>query len=143
MEILILPLRSILILPYEASMATPQLQMHEGMIGNTRYIVSGILMGFIGFILSMIGFIFAVTHSAQASIEQETTAQGVIINGSSRDKDVNQQVMFIQLSAFAGYVISFGTVIVPVVLWLIWRDKDPYLNEMGREAVNFQLSMTF
>jgi uncharacterized protein len=49
--------------------------------------------------------------------------------------------MFIQLSAFAGYVIPFGTVIVPVILWLIWRDKDPYINEMGREAVNFQLSM--
>jgi uncharacterized Tic20 family protein len=128
-------------LTYEATMVSPQLFLQEGMIDNTWYVVSGILMGFIGFILSMVGFIFSVTHSAQVSIEQQTSGLNVITNGNSRDKDVNQQAMFIQLSAFAGYVIPFGTVIVPVILWVIWRDKDPYLNEMGREAVNFQLSM--
>ena len=58
-----------------------------------------------------------------------------------RDKAINQQAMIIQLSALSGYFIPFGSIILPVVLWMVWRDRDPYLNAMGREAVNFQLSM--
>ena len=126
---------------YKAVYTSLQLQLHEGMIDNTWYVVSGVLMGLIGFILAMVGFIFAVTNSAQVSIQQQIPGQDISVDGNSRDKEIYQQAMFIQLSAFAGYVIPFGTVIVPVILWLIWRDKDPYINEMGREAVNFQLSM--
>lgn len=123
---------------YEASMASPQLHLYEGMIDNTWYITSGLLMGFFGFILAMVGFIFAVTNSAQESVRQPALVQNI---GEERDKNINQLAMYIQLSAFAGYVIPFGTVIVPVILWMIWQDKDPYIDEMGREATNFQLSM--
>ena len=123
---------------YEASMASPQLHLYEGMIDNTWYITGGILMGLFGFILAMVGFIFAVTNSAQESIRQPALVQNVV---EERDRDINQKAMYIQLSAFAGYFIPFGSVIVPVVLWTIWRDRDPYIDEMGREATNFQLSM--
>jgi len=88
--------------------------------------------------VALVGFIFAVTNSAQESIRQPALVQDV---GVERDKDINQKAMYIQLSALAGYFIPFGSVIVPVVLWLIWRDKDPYIDEMGREATNFQMSM--
>jgi len=47
---------------YEASKASPQLHLYEGMIDNTWYVVSGVVMLFAGFILAMIGFIFAVTN---------------------------------------------------------------------------------
>ncbi len=123
---------------YEASMASPQLHLYEGMIDNIWYITGGILMGLFGFILAMVGFIFAVTNSAQESIRQPALVQNVV---EERDKNINQLAMYIQLSAFAGYFIPLGTVIVPVILWMIWRDRDPYIDEMGREATNFQLSM--
>ena len=126
---------------YEASMASSQLHLYERMIDNTWYITGGILMGFFGFVLAMVGFIFAVTNSAQASIQQQGPGQDIAIGEGTRDKNINQLVMYIQLSAFAGYVIPLGSVIVPVILWMIWRDKDPYIDEMGREATNFQLSM--
>ena len=86
----------------------------------------------------MVGFIFAVTNSAQASIRQPALVQNIVVE---RDRDINQKAMYIQLSAFAGYIIPLGSVIVPVILWMIWREKDPYIDEMGREAANFQLSM--
>jgi len=123
---------------YEASMASPQLHLYEGMIDNIWYITGGILMGLFGFILAMVGFIFVVTNSAQESIRQPALVQNVV---EERDREINQKAMYIQLSAFAGYFIPLGSVIVPVILWLIWRDKDPYIDEMGREATNFQLSM--
>ena len=125
---------------YEASYASPQLHLYEGMIDNTWYIVSGVAMFFVGFILAMVGFIFAITNSTQASVQQQTSEQDIAEDGL-RGRDINQQAMFIQLSAFAGYIIPLGSIIVPVILWQIWREKDPYIDEMGREAVNFQLSM--
>jgi len=126
---------------YEASYASPQLHVYEGMIDNTWYIVSGVVMFFVGFILAIVGFIFAITNATQASIQQQTSGQDLAVDGGSRDKDINQQAMFIQLSAFAGYIIPLGSIIVPVILWQVWREKDPYIDEMGREAVNFQLTM--
>ena len=126
---------------YEASYASPQLHLHEGMIDNTWYVVSGVVMFFVGFILAMVGFIFTITNATQTNLEQQTSGQDLAVNGGSRGKDVNQQAMFIQLSAFAGYIIPLGSIIVPVILWQVWREKDPYLDEMGREAVNFQLTM--
>ena len=139
---------SIMISPdttYEASYASPQLNLYEGMIDNTWYIVSGVFMFFVGFIMAMVGFIFAITNATQVSLEQQvhesSASTGTSSNVGQRDKDINQQAMFIQLSAFAGYIIPLGSLIVPLILWQVWKQKDPYIDEMGREAVNFQLSM--
>ncbi len=130
---------------YVASMASPQLHLYEEMIDNTWYVVSSVVMFFTGFILAMVGFIFAITNATQASLEQQASesSTGIGTNGGVglRDKDTNQQAMFIQLSAFAGYIIPLGSIIVPLILWQVWREKDPYIDKMGREAVNFQLSM--
>jgi len=126
---------------YEASKASPQLHLYEGMIDNTWYVVSGVVMLFAGFILAMIGFIFAVTNATHVSIQQQSPGQEMVGDAGFRDKDINQQAMFIQVSAFAGYIIPLGSIIVPLILWQVWREKDPYLDDMGREAVNFQLSM--
>ncbi len=124
---------------YEALYASPQLHFYEGMIDNTWYVVSGIVMFFLGFILAMIGFIFTVTSSVNASTQQQLTEAESGIGTVKRE--AHQQAMFIQLSAFAGYIIPFGSIIVPIILWQVWRNKDPYVDMMGREAVNFQLSM--
>jgi uncharacterized Tic20 family protein len=38
--------------------------------------------------------------------------------------------------------IPFGNVLGPLALWLIKRNDDPFVETCGKEAVNFQLSMT-
>jgi len=126
---------------YQASYARPQLQLYEGMADYTWYFIGAALFGIGGFLLALAGIIFLVTSVAQASQTQTATvpAQGVIV--ASSDVDVNTNAMIIQLSAFAGYFVPLGSIILPVILWLVWRDKDPYLNRMGSEAVNFQISM--
>jgi uncharacterized Tic20 family protein len=38
--------------------------------------------------------------------------------------------------------IHFGLAVVPtLIMWLIKRDKSPYVDDHGREALNFQLSL--
>ena len=38
--------------------------------------------------------------------------------------------------------IPFGNVLGPLVLWLLKRNEDPFVEICGKESVNFQLSMT-
>ncbi len=45
-------------------------------------------------------------------------------------------------SGFAGFifVIPFANIIVPLVIWLIKRPESAYLDAVGKEVVNFQIS---
>ena len=44
------------------------------------------------------------------------------------------------LSLYLG--IPFGNIIVPLVLWLLKKNEFPFVDEQGKEALNFQISMT-
>ncbi|MHB0999449.1 MAG: DUF4870 domain-containing protein [Armatimonadota bacterium] len=51
--------------------------------------------------------------------------------------------MACHLSSFAGLVIPyFGNVIGPLVVWLIKKDEFPFVNDQGKESLNFQISIT-
>ena len=49
--------------------------------------------------------------------------------------------MFCHLSALAGYLIPFGSIIGPLVIWSVKKQEFPYVDEQGKEALNFQISM--
>lgn len=122
---------------YEAEFVEPGIILYEDLIDNTWYVVGGITLFLTGIILSIVGFIFLIIHSARVGNQEDR--QGKI----SEDNKVNQKAMIIQLSAFSGYIIPFGNIIIPFVLWQVWKDYDQYINDSGREAVNFQLTMLF
>ncbi|HLJ84505.1 MAG TPA: DUF4870 domain-containing protein [Candidatus Eremiobacteraceae bacterium] len=44
------------------------------------------------------------------------------------------------LAALTGHLIPFGSLVGPLVIWLVKRDESAFVNEHGKEAVNFQLS---
>jgi uncharacterized Tic20 family protein len=47
------------------------------------------------------------------------------------------------LSALLGLVlISFGHILGPLVVWLLKRNDDPFIDEQGKESLNFQISIT-
>jgi len=46
------------------------------------------------------------------------------------------------LSTFAGYVVPFGNIIAPLVLWVMKKDEYPLVDDQGKEAINFQISIT-
>ena len=56
--------------------------------------------------------------------------------------DERMWAMLCHLSALAGYVFPFGNIIAPLVVWLIKKDEFPLVNDQGKEAINFQISMT-
>jgi len=50
--------------------------------------------------------------------------------------------MLCHLAAAAGMVVPFANLIAPLALWWFKRGIDPYVDAQGKEAVNFQLTMT-
>lgn len=58
------------------------------------------------------------------------------------DKDVRMWSMLCHLAALAGLVVpSVGTVVGPLVVWLIKRNDHPAIDANGKESLNFQISM--
>jgi uncharacterized Tic20 family protein len=46
------------------------------------------------------------------------------------------------LSALLGFVLPFGNVLGPLVIWLIKKNESKLVDQEGKEALNFQISMT-
>lgn len=56
------------------------------------------------------------------------------------NKDENTLGIVTHLLSFAFFAVPFGNVIGPLVLWLIKRAESPYLDAVGKEVVNFNIS---
>jgi len=46
------------------------------------------------------------------------------------------------LCALVGFIVPFGHIIGPLVVWLIKKDESAFVDDQGKEAINFQISMT-
>lgn len=45
------------------------------------------------------------------------------------------------VSALAGYIIPFGNIIGPLVVWLMKKAESAEVDYHGKEALNFQISV--
>lgn len=48
----------------------------------------------------------------------------------------------IHISAFAGFIFPLGHIITPLIAWQTLKNSSSFLDEQGKEAVNFNLSYT-
>ena len=50
--------------------------------------------------------------------------------------------MFCHLSALVGYIgVPFGSILGPLILWLVKRQEMPLVDEQGKEALNFNITV--
>jgi uncharacterized Tic20 family protein len=52
-----------------------------------------------------------------------------------------QWAMFAHLSALIGFVIPFGTIIGPLIVWQMKKNEMPFVAEQAVEALNFQITV--
>lgn len=57
-------------------------------------------------------------------------------------KDDRTWGMLAHLSALSGFIIPFGNVLGPLVIWLVKREGSAFVDDQGREALNFQITVT-
>lgn len=56
-------------------------------------------------------------------------------------KDAKQWAMLTHLAAFAAFLIPFGNIIGPLLVWQLKKDLGPFVEQNGKEAVNFQITI--
>ena len=60
-----------------------------------------------------------------------------------RDRDACKWAMACHLSSLAVWTsFPFANILAPLVVWLIKRHDHPFIDDQGKEAINFQLSVT-
>lgn len=57
------------------------------------------------------------------------------------NKDDRTWAMLCHLSALAGFIVPFGSVLGPLIIWLIKKDEMPTVAIHGKKALNFQITM--
>lgn len=60
---------------------------------------------------------------------------------SKYSKDEQNWAMICHLAALSGFVVPFGNVLGPLVVWLVKKDGMPLVDQHGKEALNFQITV--
>ena len=55
--------------------------------------------------------------------------------------EAKQWAMFAHLSALLGFLIPFGSIVAPLVIWQIKKNEFPFVDDQGKEALNFQITV--
>lgn len=67
---------------------------------------------------------------------------GSTLPPSPEELDARRWATICHLSALTGLLGNgVGFVLAPLVVWLIKRNDHPWIDEQGKEAVNFQITM--
>ena len=56
------------------------------------------------------------------------------------EKDAKNWAVFCHIGGIIP--IYFLNILIPLVIWLVKKAENPFIEENGREAVNFQISLT-
>ena len=56
--------------------------------------------------------------------------------------EARQWALIVHLSALLGFVLPFvGNLIGPLIVWQLKKDMDPFVDDQGKEALNFQITV--
>ena len=55
------------------------------------------------------------------------------------NNEIKVWAMFCHLAAFLSFGIPFGNFIFAISLWLLKKNQSEFVNQNGKEAINFQL----
>ena len=61
---------------------------------------------------------------------------------SQPTKDERTWGMLCHFSAFFGFIFPLGNILAPLIIWLIKKEEMPFVEDQGKEVLNFQISMT-
>lgn len=57
-------------------------------------------------------------------------------------KEERMWAMLTHVSAIAGFVIPFGNIFGPLLIWILKKDEYPLVDDQGKESLNFQISIS-
>jgi len=79
----------------------------------------------------------AAVHAAH--LDWETTVESDDLTAANNEE--SNWGMFAHLSALLGFLVPFGSVVAPLIIWLTKGKESAYVAEQAKEALNFQITM--
>lgn len=71
----------------------------------------------------------------------EPSSLNIEVNPIDAGEEDWQWAMFTHLAGFVGYVVPFGSLIGPIVVWSMKKDSMPLVDTHGKRAINFHLTL--
>ena len=56
--------------------------------------------------------------------------------------EARQWALIAHVSALLGCVLPFGNLIGPLIVWQLKKDMDPFVDDQGKEALNFNITIS-
>jgi uncharacterized Tic20 family protein len=57
-------------------------------------------------------------------------------------KEEQNWAMICHLAALSGFIIPLGNILGPLIVWLMKKEAMPLVDQHGKEALNFQITVT-
>ena len=57
-------------------------------------------------------------------------------------KEAKTWGMLCHLAGFAGYLTGIGQILGPLIVWILKKDQYAFVDDQGKEALNYNISMT-
>ncbi len=77
------------------------------------------------------------TPEAHSAVPETTPPCG------TTDSQAHTFGMLCHLSALVSYVgLPFGNIIGPLIVWLVKKDDHEFIDDQGKESLNFQITVT-
>jgi uncharacterized Tic20 family protein len=140
---------------YYAQLHSAKLIIYDNVYTHSKAVITGVSIIGIGIIIFIAGLVMLVIQQTKStnmkpsenlktenSDDHTENAESLITNKNELSQSsVTTSAMLCHLSTFAGFLIPFGGVLGPLIMWLIKRDEHPFINRHGIAALNFHLSM--
>lgn len=80
---------------------------------------------------------------SEESSTEVTTGEADRLGETHLRKAECNWVMGCHLASFAGFLIPFGNILGPLVVWLVKKEEFHKVADQGKEVLNFQITVTF
>lgn len=64
------------------------------------------------------------------------------ISSDDVSSDARTWGIIVHAAAFTGFIIPSGNILAPLLVWAIKKDESQFIDENGKQAVNFQITWT-
>lgn len=82
-----------------------------------------------------------VPHTGPYDSDFDDPLFDVEVQGYEPDDQERSLALIAHLSALAGFIVPFGSVLGPLVVYLTKRDESAFVEDQAREALNFQITV--
>lgn len=62
--------------------------------------------------------------------------------GTSLTREEKTWGFLCHLTSLSGFIVPFGNIIGPLMVWLLRKDSSSYVDSNGKESLNFQVNLT-